>query len=56
MQYSFHKLYPTQTFFFFCGYWGLNPGAFYLRATPLALFFIPYFQTGSYEVAESLTK
>ena len=34
--------------FFFIQYWGLNPGAFYLRATPLALFFILYFETGSH--------
>ena len=37
-------------------YQGLNPGAFYLRATPPALFFILYFETGSLEVAEGLTK
>ena len=29
---------------------------FYLRATPPALFFILYFETGSHEVAEGLTK
>ena len=39
--------------FFFWRYWGLNPGAFYLHATPLALFFILYFETGSHEVAEA---
>ena len=29
-------------FFFLCWHWGLNPGVFYLRATPpaLSLFFI----------------
>ena len=38
-------------------YGGLNPGAFYLCATPLALFFfILYFDTGSHEVAEGLTR
>ena len=46
----------SATFFFFLRYRGLNPGAFYLRATPLALFFILYFETGSHEVAEGLTK
>ena len=34
----------------------MNTGAFYLRATPPALFFILYFETGSHEVAEGLTK
>ena len=34
----------------------MNAGAFYLRATPPALFFILYFETGSHEVAEGLTK
>ena len=34
----------------------LNPGAFYLCATPPAIFFILYFETGSHEVAEGLTK
>ena len=34
----------------------MNPGAFCLRATPPALFFILYFETGSHEVAEGLTK
>ena len=42
--------------FIFLWYRGLNPGAFYLRATPPALFFILYFETGSHEVAEGLTK
>ena len=37
-------------------YQGLNPGAFYLQATPLALFFILYFETWSHKVAEGLTK
>ena len=36
--------------------WGLNPGAFYLRSIPPALFFILYFETGSHEAAEGLTK
>ena len=39
---------PTVGFFFFFWYWGLNPGAFYLQATPPALFFILYFETGSH--------
>ena len=43
-------------FFLFFADRGLNPGAFYLRATPPALFFILYFETGSHEVAEGLTK
>ena len=30
--------------------------AFYLRATPPVLFFMLYFETGSHEVAEGLTK
>ena len=47
---------PGPLFFFFFEAPGLNPGAFYLRATPLALFFILYFETGSHEVAEGLTK
>ena len=34
----------------------MNAGAFYLRATPPALFFILYFETGSHEVVEGLTK
>ena len=34
----------------------MNAGAFYLRATPPALFFILYFETGSHKVAEGLTK
>ena len=34
----------------------MNPGAFYLRAMPPALFFILYFETRSHEVAEGLTK
>ena len=42
--------------FFFLRYQGLNAGAFYLCATPLALFFVLYFETGSHEVAEGLTK
>ena len=37
-------------------HWGLNTGAFYLRAMRPALFFILYFETGSHEVAEGLTK
>ena len=37
-------------------YRGLNPGAFYLRAVPPALFFILYFETTSHEVTEDLTK
>ena len=37
-------------------YRGLNAGAFYLHATPPALFFILYFETGSHEVAEGLTR
>ena len=43
-------------FFFLLRYRGLNAGAFYLRATPPALYFILYFETGSHEVAEGLTK
>ena len=43
-------------YLFILRYRGLNPGAFYLRATPLALFFILYFETGSHEVAEGLPK
>ena len=39
--------------FFFLRYPGLNPGAFYLRATPPALFFILYFETRSHEVVEA---
>ena len=35
---------------------GLSPEAFYLRAMPPALFFNLYFETGSHEVAEGLTK
>ena len=42
--------------FIFLQYWGLNAGAFYLRTMPPALFFILYFETGSHEVAEGLTK
>ena len=34
----------------------MNPGAVYLQATPPALFFILYFETGSHEVAKGLTK
>ena len=51
---------PQPTFIFylfiFLRYRGLNAGAFYLRATPPALLFILDFETGSYEVAEGLTK
>ena len=43
-------------FFFFLRYRGLNAEAFYLRATPLALFFMLYFETRSHEVVEGLTK
>ena len=49
----------TQTFaflFFFLRYLGLNAGAFYLRAMPPALVFILYFENGSHEVVEGLTK
>ena len=42
--------------FFFLRYRGLNAGAFYLRATPPALFFILYFEARSHEVAEGLIK
>ena len=45
--------------FLFCvcvWYQGLNPGAFYIQTTPPTLFFILYFETGSHEVAEGLTK
>ena len=34
----------------------MKAGAVYLRATPPDLFFILYFETGSHEVAEGLTK
>ena len=34
----------------------MNAEAFYLRATPPVLFFMLYFETGSHEVAEGLTK
>ena len=37
-------------------HWGLNPGVFYFQATPPALFFMLYFETGSHEVVEGLTK
>ena len=41
----------------FFRYRGLNPGAFYLRTTPPALFFfILYFETRSHEVAEGLIR
>ena len=40
-------------FFFFLWYWGLNPGAFYLRATPPALFYF-YFETWSEMIRVSL--
>ena len=48
----------NQSFLCVCvRYRGLNAGAFYLRATPPALFpFMLYFETGSHKVAEGLTK
>ena len=36
-----------KSFFFFLQYQGLNPGAFYLWATPPVLIFILYLETGS---------
>ena len=57
--YAFMFLYYVDIYlfiFFFLRYRGLNAGAFYLRATPPALFFILYFETRSHEVAEDLTK
>ena len=51
-----HRILGTISFFFFLRYRGLNPGASYLCATPLALFFILYFETWSHKVVEGLTK
>ena len=39
----FVVMFSPKHFFFFWRYRGLNPGAFYLRATPPALFFYALF-------------
>ena len=51
-----HLLLVVLKLLFFLRYRGLNPEAFYLCATPPALIFILYFETGSHEVVEGLTK
>ena len=55
---SIREMYFLYLFIYlFLRYRGLNPGVFYLRATPPALFvFILYFETGSHEVAEGLRR
>ena len=51
-----HDAFYLFIYLIFLRYRGLNTGVFYLHATPPALFFILYFETGSHEVVQGLTR